>query len=55
VSPTATSPIIKRRIAILLIQDFSYEANAPHGDTDHARIRQDHATRDRTPRKRRPR
>jgi len=35
-SPAATSPIIKRRIAILRIQDFSYEANAPHGDTDHS-------------------
>jgi len=54
VSPTATSPIIKRRIAIRLIQGFSYEANAPHGDTDHVRIPQDHAIRDRTPRKRRP-
>ena len=53
-SPTATSPIIKRRIAIRLIQGFSYEANAPHGDTDHVRIPQDHAIRDRTPRKRRP-
>jgi hypothetical protein len=52
--PTATSPIIKRRIVILLIRNFSCETNAPRGDTDHVRIPQDHATRERTRRQENP-
>jgi hypothetical protein len=46
---------VLRRTSPPVSRSFSCEANAPCGDTDHVRIPQDHATRDRTPRKRRPR
>lgn len=32
---------------IVVVTRVSYEANEPRGDTDHVRIRQDHATRER--------